>query len=135
MLKQRINADALLAFLKEDQHGCDLRDLNGKYDRYFVAMVSVLNTTKVRLIYGLGVGTATIGAVSPLLGNFLALYGKGGGERGTPQLLVLLASINETKEVAKNPSDDEISTAFQTIMSLVCLLTAGQTPQDRLSES
>ncbi len=111
-LKQHTDADALLAFLKAD--GCDLHDLNGHYGRCFVAMVSVLKTTKVWLIYGLGVGTATIGAVSPLSGKFLALYGEeGGGEiLGTPQLLVLLASINETKEVA-NPSDEEISNAFQ----------------------
>ncbi len=88
MLKQRPYADPFLAFHKAD--GCDLRDLNGNYDRCFVAMVSVPNTTKVRLIYGfLGVGTAMIGAVSPLSGKFLALYGKGGGEIGTPQLLVL----------------------------------------------
>ncbi len=75
-------------------------------------MVSVPNTTRVWLIYESGVGTATIGAVSPLSGKFLALYGEGGGEISTPQLLLVLpASINETKEVA-NPSDEEISTAF-----------------------
>ncbi len=102
----------LFLYFSKQANGCVLHDLNGNYDRCFVAMVSVLNTTKVRLIYGLGVGTATIGAVSPLSGKFLALYGEGGGEIGTPQLLVLPASINETKEDA-NPSDEEISNAFQ----------------------
>lgn len=110
MLKQRTDADALFEFLNDD--GCDLRDLNGSHDRCFVAMVSVPNTTKIRLIYGLGVGTASIGTVSPLSGKFLALYGEGGGERGTPLMLILPSSISDAKEVA-NPSDADIDRSFQ----------------------
>ncbi len=113
MLKQCTDADALFEFLLNDD-GCDLQDLNGSHDRCFVAMVSVPNTTKkIRLIYGLGVGTASIGMVSPLSGKFLALYGgEGGGERGTPLMLILPSSISDAKDVA-NPSDDDIDRSFQ----------------------
>jgi len=98
MLKQHTDADALFEFLNDD--GCDLRDLNGSHDRRcFVAMVSVPNTTKIRLIYELGVGTTSIGMVSPLSGKFLAPYGEGGGERGTPLMLILPSSISDAKEV------------------------------------
>ncbi len=83
-------------------------------------MVSVPNKIKIRQLYGLGVlGTANIGTVSPLLGKFLALYGKeGGGERGTPLILLLVlvilpaASISDVKDVA-NPSDEDIYRSFQ----------------------
>ena len=72
---QRATASLYYDFLREPTS--DLRDLNGD-DKPFTAMVSVPDTCKVKIIYGLGIGTARIGQVSPIANKFLALHGKGG---------------------------------------------------------
>ena len=71
-----------------------------------------LASSSSMILYGLGVGTANnnIGMVSPPLSRkFLALYGKGGGERGTLyQILILVpTSMNDAKDVANNPSSSD----------------------------
>ena len=55
-----------------------MRDLNGD-DSFFTELVSVPDSNTVKVIYGLGMGTAGIGHVSAVLGKLLALLGKGEG--------------------------------------------------------
>ena len=71
-----------------------------------------LASSSSMILYGLGVGTANnnIGMVAPPLSRkILALYGKGGGERGTLyQILILVpTSMNDAKDVANNPSSSD----------------------------
>ena len=88
----------------------DLRDLNGD-DKFFTALVAVTDTNKVKLIYGLGVGTAGIGQVSAVVGKLLALFGEGGGALGPAQSIMLDATIKDHLEM-KNITADEVGTVF-----------------------
>ena len=59
-----------------------MRDINGD-DSFFTALVLVPDSNKVKVIYGLGMGTAGIGHISAVSGKLLALLGEGGGGPGT----------------------------------------------------
>jgi len=62
----RNQASNFYAFLNDP--ASDLRNLNGDTSQ-FTALVSVPDTSKVKVVYGLGIGTATIGQTSPWLTN------------------------------------------------------------------
>ena len=87
---QRALASTLHQFL--DEGTSDLRDLNGDVS-HFTALVSVPDTNTVKVIYGLGIGTAAIGQVSPLANKILALFGEGGVALGPAQTIVLDATL------------------------------------------
>jgi len=57
--------------------------------------VAVLDSHKVKVVYGLGIGTAGIGQFSPIGGILLILFGEGGGVLGLVQALLLDARIRE----------------------------------------
>lgn len=72
-------AEELYALLQEEF--CDLRGLNGD-NRPFAALMAIPGTHQVRVLYGLGGGSAGIGHHSPLQGNILCLAGDGGKTMG-----------------------------------------------------
>ena len=106
---QRDNAEAMYQFLLDPQN--DLRDLNGD-DSVFTAVVSIPASGKVKVIYGMGFGTAGIGQASPIQGKLLALYGEGGGILGPAQAIVLDATLRDSVRM-KNLTDAEIEAVFQ----------------------
>ena len=105
---QRALASTLHQFL--DEGTSDLRDLNGDVS-HFTALVSVPDTNTVKVIYGLGIGTAAIGQVSPLANKILALFGEGGVALGPAQTIVLDATVRN-KKLVRNLTDAAIQTAF-----------------------
>lgn len=106
---QRANADALYQFLLDPQN--DLRDLNGD-DTLFTALIAIPASCKVKVIYGMGFGTAGIGQASPIQGKLLALYSEGGGILGPAQAIVLDRTLRDTVRI-KNLTDAEIEAVFQ----------------------
>ena len=87
-----------------------MRDLNGD-DSFFTALVSVPDSNKVKVIYGLGMGTAGIGHVSEVSGKLLALFDKGGGVLGPTQFVVLDAQLRVKTELL-NLTSAEVATVF-----------------------
>ena len=106
--EQRTQAQEFFAFLYDMQS--DLRDLNGD-DKLFTALVSVPDTNKVKVIYGLGIGTAGIGQVSSVAGKLLALFGEGGGGLGPAQSIMLESTIRDRLEM-KNIKTHEVAEIF-----------------------
>ena len=90
---QQENAESLFQFLKDPV--CGLHNLNNDDNATFTALVSTPNTTKVKVIYGLGFGTPIIGRVSPLTSNILALHDEGGPDIGPPSALLLPATMKD----------------------------------------
>ena len=107
VLEQRTTAGDLCNFL--DNPTNDLAALNGEA-RCFTAIINLPNSHKVRVLYGLGFGTAGIGQRSPLANKLLAMYSEG-GTIGPPPVLVLDATIR-TKLNIPNPTNQEIEDAF-----------------------
>jgi len=93
----RNQASNFYAFLNDP--ASDLRDLNGD-TLQFTALVSVPDTSKVKVVYGLGIGTATIGQTSPVANKLLALFGE---EEGV---------LGPDKATVKILTEVEIETAF-----------------------
>jgi len=93
-----------------DEGTYDLRDLNGDVAQ-FTALVSVPDTNMVKVIYGLGIGTAAIGQVSPLANRLLALFGEGGMALGPAQTIVLDATMRE-KALVKSITAAVVQTVF-----------------------
>ena len=67
---------------------------------------------KVKVIYGLGIGTAGIEQILPIPGKLLALFGEGGGIMGPPQALLLDTTVTRKKEM-KNITPAQITKVFQ----------------------
>jgi len=105
----RTRASNFYEFLNDP--ASDLRDLNGDTSQ-FTALVSVPDSPKVKLVYGLGIGTATIGQTSPVANKLLALFGEGGGVLGPAQALMVNTSLRD-KVMVKNLTAAEIETVFQ----------------------
>jgi len=103
-------AEACFNFLNEPTSS-DLRDLNGD-NTIFTAIIAVPGTQKVKVIYGMGRGTTQIGQVSPVANKMLALFGEGGANLGTPQVIVLPDDIRAKYEV-RCLTDAVILMAFQ----------------------
>lgn len=108
LVGQREKAEALFQFLQTN--GNDLRDLNSD-DSLFTTLVAVPDSNRVKLVYGLGFGTAGIGRVSSVAGKLLALTGEGGGEIGPAQTMVLDASL-KVKVTMKNITTAQVATVF-----------------------
>ena len=98
---QRVLASTLHHFL--DDGTSDLRDLNGDVAQ-FTALICVPETNLVKVIYGLGIGTAAIGQVSPLANRLLALFGEGGVTLGPAQTLVLESTMRNKARVKCIPA-------------------------------
>ena len=94
---QRQQANEVFTFLCDPN--ADLRMLNNDEDIYTV-LVAVPGTHKVKLLYGLGVGTARIGHTSPVANKLLTLYGEGAPLLGAPATLMFDTTIRTlTREV------------------------------------
>ena len=71
-------AQALAFFHFFEKPLIDFRDLNGDNSTAFMAIVAAPNSTMVKVVYSLRIGTSCIGQVSPVAGKLLGLFGKGG---------------------------------------------------------
>ena len=90
----------------------DLRDLHREDSTAFTALVvAVPDSHKVKVIYGLGIGMAGIGQISPIAGKLLALFGEGGGILGLAQALLLNVTMTRKKQM-KNITPVQIATVF-----------------------
>jgi len=65
----------------------------------------------VKLVYGMGQGTARIGQHSPVGNTLLALFGEGGVAMGPPQVMVLNNEIRNRVRV-KSLTNDLIQQVF-----------------------
>ena len=74
----------------------------------FTALVSVTNSPKIKVVYGLGIRKATIGQTSPLANKLLALFGERGGVLGLAQALTLNRTLRD-KVTVKNMTETEIT--------------------------
>lgn len=87
----------------------NLMELNVGY-----AMTTALaikpQTCEVKLIYGLGFGTAPLGSSSPIKGKLLALHGEGGEKLGHPEVIVLDSTLATTPVNCLVPTDTEVQT-------------------------
>ena len=106
---QRQQANEVFDFLSDPN--ADLRMLNNDEDIY-TALVAVPGTHKVKLLYGLGIGTSRIGQVSPIANKLLTLYGEGGPLIGAPATLMFDASLRTLAPV-RNPTNATIDQALQ----------------------
>jgi hypothetical protein len=98
--QQRQTAEQLHTFLDAGQ---DLLRLNVG-NTITTALIAVPETSTIKVIYGLGFGTASIGETSQIQNKFLALSGEGNAEYGPPDVIVLDADI-ALPEPILNPSD------------------------------
>ena len=89
--EQRMQAQAFFEFLDDSQN--DLQDLNRNVSTVFTLLIAVLDSHNVKVVYGLGIGTAGIGQISPIAGKLLGLFVEGGGVLGPAQALLLDAGI------------------------------------------
>ena len=87
-----------------------MKYLNGD-ESFFIALFSVPDSNKVKVIYVLGMGTAVIGHVSAVLGKLLSLFGEGGGVLGPAESIVLDAQLRVKKELL-NLTSAEVATFF-----------------------
>ena len=67
----------------------------------------------VKVVYGLGIGTAAISKVSPLANRLLALFGEEGMALGPAQTIVLDATMRD-KALVKSITDAVVQTVFAT---------------------
>ena len=105
---QRNTAEELFVFLADPNS--DLKALNGEA-RCFTAMVAVPNSTAVRLIYGLGMGTSGIGQVSPVANKLLALFGEGSAN-SQPQVIMFEPTLR-LPENTLNPTEGDTDAALR----------------------
>ena len=104
----RTVATAFRQFLVTQQSA--MRDLNGD-DSFFTSLVSVPESNKVKVIYGIGMVTALILHVSAVSGKLLSLFGEGGGVLGPAQSIVLNAQLRVKTELL-NLTLAEVATVF-----------------------
>ena len=106
---QRAKAEELHNFLLDP--ASDLRMLNTEEDNY-TALIAVPGTHKVKLIYGLGLGTSRIGHVSPIANKVLSLSGEGGPLLGTPTVMTFNPTIRDVHLVV-NPTNEFVDQVLQ----------------------
>ena len=84
--EHRKRAGQLYSFLRDPN--ANLMRLNT--DRTLrTCLVAIPSSKLVKVVYGLSFGVTGIETVSPLADKMLVLFGEGGGEFGTPQVLVM----------------------------------------------
>ena len=107
---QQNNATALYNYLWQEQ---EITRVNvGR--PLMTALVAIPNTSKVKLIYGLGYGTAGIGQTSPIDNKFVMLHGEGNNtDIGYPDVLMMNTNIRKQTDII-NPSDTEIKQLLTT---------------------
>ena len=106
---QRTAAASFFAFLQDPT--TDLRDLNADTSQ-FTALIAVPGTHKVKLLYGMGIGTAAIGQTSPIANKVLTLYGEGGFDIGPPTVLMLDSTVRD-KRMVKSLTEADIEATLQ----------------------
>ena len=87
-----------------------LRDLNGE-DTLFTSLLSAPGTHQLKVVYGKGLGTASIGQTLTISNNLLTLYGDGGPDIDPSHILVLYATVRD-KVLVKNLTTGYVQTGF-----------------------
>jgi hypothetical protein len=93
---QRKHASELYAFFNDEDQ--PLLEMNADTTPR-VAIVSIPQTAKVRVVYGMGFGSRGIGQTSAISGRFVMLHGDGGKDLGPPSVLVLPKEVVDTHKV------------------------------------
>ena len=76
-----------------------------------MALLSALGSHHVKVVYGMGLGTAGIGQTPLIADKILTLYGEGGPAIGPSQALVLDATVRSKAQV-KNLTAQEVQTGL-----------------------
>ena len=100
---------AFYNFLEDPQN--NLRDWNEDDSTVFTALVSVLESNMVMVVYGLGIGPPCISQVSLIARKLLALFSEGGGMLGPVQLV--LDTQVRSKAPTKSLTADEVYAVLQ----------------------
>ena len=106
---QKAAAKTLHSFLVLTQQ-LILLELNGDTNPY-TFVVHIPGSSKLKVCYGLGVGSGTIGQTSPLNGHFLSFTGDGGGEHGVPLPFVFPTFARQT-QIVGTMTHNQFSTAL-----------------------
>ncbi len=106
--EQMEQANSLYEFMWK---GDDLRELNND-TRSFTALLHIPDTSNVRLVSGIGYGTAGIGRTSAVANKVLALYGECSATLGIQQVMVL-PNQHTTKVKVRAVKEEEVVTALQ----------------------
>ena len=78
------------------------------------AIVAIPNTCKVKVVYGLGYGTAGLGQTTPIDNKFIMLHGEGNNtDIGYPDVIMMNNNIRKQTEVL-NPSDATVQDLLTT---------------------
>ncbi len=94
---QRKQAEEIFDFLEKPNP--TLSRLN-EGNTCYVALVNIPKTSLVKIVYGMGVGSSPVGAISSLVdGKLLFLQGEGNLEIGPPQPLCLPSTMVDTQTV------------------------------------
>ena len=70
-----------------------------------LAIINIPESSKVKVVYCFGIGASPIGVSSNIDGKFVSLTGDGGNDVGSPQPLVLPASIRTRQNVSTMTHD------------------------------
>jgi hypothetical protein len=97
-IQQKVHAREFHAFLTMD----DVQPLELNADDIpRVALVNIPSSSKVRVVYGTGFGSRTIGqAHSSITSKFVMLNGEGGNDLGYPNVLTLPRDIITPNDIA-----------------------------------
>ena len=77
----------------------------------FTALLLEPGTQQVKVVYGIGTGTASIYQTSPIPKKLLMIYGEGGTAIGPSQRLVLYATVRD-KILVNNLTPEYFQTGF-----------------------
>ena len=94
--EQKAQAEQLLQYLLADDK--QLLALNGDPIAR-IALIALPSSSKVKVLYGLGVGASGLLNTSPIDGSVLALHGNGNATIGTPTPIMLPTSIMSTSNI------------------------------------
>ena len=108
---QRNQTEALFNFLHHHDIR-ELRDLNEDKAKFCACLVNMPHTHKVRLVYGLGIGTATFDMGNPIQGMMLCLSGDGSPELGPP-LVKMFDQYSVALTSVKCPPREVVRAAFE----------------------
>lgn len=106
-IEQRKNAEDLFTLLSQPQP--QLIHLNNKKWQV-AALLGVPETSKVKMVYGLGFGTTPVGTPAPLTDKLLALTGEAGPDIGLPDVIALDSKALTTKTECLVPTDAAVQT-------------------------
>ena len=110
-VSQTTLATNLFTFLSNET--ADLTKLNSE-KRLFTLLVNLPQSSLIKVVYGLGLGTSGIGDLSLNDNKLLALTGEGNVRVGCPQVLVFPKELCTVIKHIKCPTDEMTKGALKT---------------------